>query len=31
MKKTPCSIGTYVLKNVEQTRGMEGYGYFAEL
>lgn len=31
MKKTPCSLGQYVLRNVEQTRGMEGYGYYAEL
>lgn len=28
MKKTPCSLGQYVLKNVEKTRGYEGYGYY---
>lgn len=31
MKKTPCSIGGYILKNVENTRGHEGYGFIAEL
>lgn len=31
MKKTPCSIGQYVLKNIERTMGREGGGYYAEL
>lgn len=31
MKKTPCSIGTYVLKEVEFLSGREGGGYSAEL
>ncbi len=31
MKKTPCSLGQYVLKDIEKTRGMEGYGFVADL
>ena len=31
LKKSPVSIGGYILKNIEPIRGREGYGYLAEL